>query len=158
MMSEQHSGVPRSGKPISRKKFIDWLLGTTIGGLLVAVLYPVTSYLIPPVAGESSVNSVTLAIKPSDLKPNSGQIFKFGDEPGIIIRLASGEVRAFSAVCTHLGCIVQYSATHSDIWCACHNGHYDLHGRNVSGPPPRPLTTYAVNVRGDQIVVSKEGS
>ena len=154
-MSAHHPSGPGAGTPMTRKKFIDWLLGSTVGGLLIAVLYPVTRYLIPPETGESTVNSVTLAIKPSDLRPNTGQVFKFGDEPGLIIRLASGEVRAFSAVCTHLGCIVQFSAAHEDIWCACHNGHYDLHGRNVSGPPPRPLTTYAVNVRGDQIVVSK---
>ncbi len=141
---------------MTRKKFIDWLLGTTFGGLLIAVFYPMLRYIVPPEAGESTVNSVTLTMKPSDLKPNSGEIFKFGNEPALIIRTSAGEVRAFTAVCTHLGCIVQYSAENSDIWCACHNGHYDLHGRNVSGPPPRPLTPYAVNVRGDQIVVNKE--
>jgi Rieske Fe-S protein len=157
-MSEFHPSSSGAGTPMTRKRFIDWLLGTTLGGLLIAVLYPVTRYLVPPEAGESTVNSVTLAIKPADLKPNTGQVFKFGDEPGIIIRLASGEVRAFTAVCTHLGCIVAFSAEHSDIWCACHNGHYDLNGRNVSGPPPRPLSKYAVNIRGDQIVVSKEAS
>ena len=155
-MNAHYPSSPGPGLPMTRKKFIDWLLGTTVGGLLIAVLYPVMRYVIPPEAGESAVNSVTLAIPPSDLTSHPGQIFKFGDEPGIIIRLASGEVRAFSAVCTHLGCIVQYSGPHSDIWCACHNGHYDLNGRNVSGPPPRPLTKYAVNIRGDQIVVSKE--
>lgn len=142
--------------PMTRKRFLDWLLGTTAGGLLVAVFYPAVRYLVPPEAGESSINSVTLNINPTDLKANSGEIFKFGNDPGILIRTPTGEVRAFSATCTHLGCIVQYSPEESDIWCACHNGHYDLHGRNISGPPPRPLTPYAVNVRGDQIVVSKE--
>ncbi len=33
------------------------------------------------------------------------------------------------------------------IWCACHNGHFDLN--NVAGPPPRPLDAYVVNVRGE---------
>jgi cytochrome b6-f complex iron-sulfur subunit len=50
---------------------------------------------------------------------------------------------------------VQYRPDLSHIWCACHNGHYDLNGINIAGPPPRPLDPYAVNVRGDQIVVSK---
>jgi Rieske Fe-S protein len=155
-MSDNRHHVPGSGSRMSRKRFIDWLLGTTVGGMLVAVLYPVVRYLVPPSAGESTVNSVTLSIKASDVKPNSGQIFKFGDKPGILIRTPSGELRAFTAVCTHLGCIVQYSSKESEIWCACHNGHYDLHGRNISGPPPKPLAPYSVNVRGDQIVVSKE--
>ncbi len=41
------------------------------------------------------------------------------------------------------------------IWCACHNGRYDLTGKNVSGPPPRPLEEFHVNVRGDEIIVSR---
>ncbi len=155
MSRESHANTPGGGIPVSRRRFIDWVLGTTFGGLLIAVFYPVVSYLIPPVSSESSINAVTLDIKPSDLKANSGQIFKFGNEPGLLVRTPTGEIEAFTAVCTHLGCIVQYDPAHQDIWCPCHNGHYNLHGLNVSGPPPKPLTEYTVNVRGDQIVVSK---
>ena len=55
-------------------------------------------------------------------------------KPGIIVRDQAGEFHAFSAICTHLGCTVQYRPDNADIWCACHNGHYDVTGRNVSGP------------------------
>ncbi len=139
----------------TRRGFINWFLGTTVGAFLLALLYPVSRYLIPPEVAESTAGTVTLSIKPGDVKPNSGQIFKFGSRPGILIRTAGGELRAFSAVCTHLNCTVQYRPDLSQIWCACHNGHYDLNGKNVSGPPPRPLDPYVVNVRGDQLVVSK---
>jgi Rieske Fe-S protein len=54
-----------------------------------------------------------------------------------------------------LQCTVQYRDDLHHVWCACHNGHYDLNGKNISGPPPRPLEQYAVNVRGDEIFVSK---
>ncbi|MBI4391409.1 MAG: Rieske (2Fe-2S) protein, partial [candidate division NC10 bacterium] len=70
-------------------------------------------------------------------------------------RTPAGELRAFSAVCTHLNCTVQYRPDLSHIWCACHNGHFDLTGKNIAGPPPRPLETFVVNARGNQIVVSK---
>jgi cytochrome b6-f complex iron-sulfur subunit len=146
---EQRGGV-------TRKRFIDWMLGTSIGGFVLAILYPVVRYWIPPELAESAVNSVTLSIKPTDVAANTGRIFKFGDKPGILIKTPSGQLRAFTAVCTHLGCTVQYRADLKQIWCACHNGHYNLNGKNVSGPPPKPLTEYAVNVRGDQIVVSVE--
>ncbi len=139
----------------SRRRFVNWLLGTSFGGLVLSALYPVTRYLIPPAAAEASTNSVTLALGPGDLAPNSGQIFKFGNRPGIVLRTPGGELRAFSAVCTHLGCTVQYRPDLSHIWCACHNGHFDLDGINVAGPPPRPLEPYTVNVRGDNTVVSK---
>src|SRR5215472_5116509 len=94
-------------------------------------------------------------INKAELKANSGQIFKFGSQPGILIRTSEGDLRAFTAICTHLACIVQYRSDLSHIWCACHNGHFDLNGKNITGPPPRPLEPYVVNVRGDQIVVRK---
>jgi cytochrome b6-f complex iron-sulfur subunit len=50
---------------------------------------------------------------------------------------------------------VQYREDLQHIWCACHNGHYGLSGENIAGPPPRPLEEYAVNIRGDEIIVSK---
>jgi Rieske Fe-S protein len=138
-----------------RRTLVNWLLATSAGAFLVSALYPLTRYLVPPKGGESAAASVTLAIKPDEVKPNSGQIFKFGSRPGILVRTPAGELRAFSAVCTHLNCTVQYRQDVSRIWCACHNGHFDLNGQNVAGPPPKPLETYAVNVRGSQIVISK---
>ena len=138
-----------------RRRFVNWFLGTSVGAFLAAVLYPVSRYLVPPEVGESTAGTVTLPLKPDDVRPNTGQIFKFGSRPGILVRTASGELRAFSAQCTHLNCTVQYRADVSHIWCACHNGHYDLNGKNVEGPPPRPLDGFVVNVRGNQIVVSK---
>lgn len=139
----------------SRRGFINWFLGTSAAAFLLSVFYPVTRYLVPPEVGESTAGTVTLAIKPEDVKPNTGQIFKFGSRPGILVRTPVGELRAFSAVCTHLNCTVQYRADLSHIWCACHNGHYDLNGKNIEGPPPRPLDAFVVNVRANQIIVSK---
>lgn len=139
----------------TRRNFVNWLMGTSAGAFIVSVLYPVARYLVPPPTGESAAASVTLPIKADDVKPNTGQIFKFGSKPAIIVRTAAGELRAFTAVCTHLNCTVQYRPDLGQIWCACHNGHFDLNGHNVSGPPPRPLDAYVVNVRGTQIVVSK---
>jgi cytochrome b6-f complex iron-sulfur subunit len=153
-MAEQTDGGEfRMASP--RRRFVDWFLGTSAGALLVAILYPIARYLVPPEVRESTAETVTLSVHPAQLKPNSGIIFRFGSQPGILIRTPAGDLRAFSAVCTHLGCTVQYRPDLSQIWCACHNGHYDLQGKNVSGPPPRPLTPYVVNVRGDQIVVSR---
>jgi len=140
--------------PLSRKRFIDWLMGTSVGGFVAAVFYPVVRYIIPPEVAESAVSSVTLAFSPAEVPSNTGRIFKFGSRPALLVKTPSGELRAFSARCTHLDCTVQYREDLSHIWCACHNGHYDLNGRNISGPPPLPLPVYDVNVRGTQIVVS----
>ncbi len=139
---------------MERRKFINILLGAGIMGWLGSIVHPLISFLIPPKIPEANVNSVK-AGKVDDFEPNSGQIVKFGRKPVILIRMDNGDFRAFSATCTHLDCIVQYRDDTKRIWCACHNGIYDLKGKNVSGPPPRPLTEFTVNVVNNNVFVSK---
>ena len=117
----------------SRRAFLDWFIGTTGGALLISITYPVIRYLIPPQVEESTARSVTLPLRPDDIKANSGQIFRFGNQPGILGRTPTGDLRAFTAICTHLACIVQYRSDLSHSWCACQNGHFDLNGRNIGG-------------------------
>jgi len=122
--------------------------------MLAAIFYPIIRFIIPPEIPEASTNRV-VASKLSELPVNSGKIFRFGDKPGIVVRTADGQFKAFSAICTHLDCTVQYRQDLKHIWCACHNGHYDLNGKNIGGPPPRPLDEYQVFLRGEDVIVSK---
>lgn len=137
-----------------RRGFLDSLLGAGFVSTLVAMAYPVWRFLIPPASGEPVTQSV-VAAQASQVKPSSGMLFKFGSRPGLLIRTPDGELQAFNAVCTHLDCTVQYKADTAQIWCACHNGLYDLSGNVVSGPPPRPLERFVVNQRGEDVVVSR---
>jgi len=139
---------------MKRREFLDWLtriVGATVGAF---VAYPVVRYLVPPPTPEAATRRVVAARK-DEVAPGAFKIFPFGGRPGILIRSADGGYRALSAECTHLGCTVQYNGANKNIWCACHNGVYDLEGRNVSGPPPRPLERYDVHVMGDEVVVEK---
>jgi len=149
------AGSAGGDETVTRKGFLEIVLRMSAAGLAVAAIYPVSRYIMPPESGEASVSSVVLSLKPTDLAPGTGQIFKFGTRPGIIIRTPEGQIRAFSAICTHLSCTVQFREDIGHIWCACHNGHFDLNGRNIAGPPPAPLTPFEVKVRGDQILVSR---
>ncbi len=137
-----------------RRNFVNALLGSGFMATAASIFYPILRFVIPPETAESAVMSVS-AGRPDDIPPNSGTIFKFGGEPGLLIRTAEGEFRAFSARCTHLNCTVQYEPAEHLIICACHNGMFDLNGKNIAGPPPKPLVPYTVNVRGNEIVVSK---
>jgi cytochrome b6-f complex iron-sulfur subunit len=139
----------------NKRDFLQWILAGGVAAFVAAVIYPIVSYLIPPKQAEVEVSSVK-AGKLSELEKDSGKIIKFGTKPVILIRTANGDVRAFSAVCTHLDCTVQFRKDYGMIWCACHNGKYDLNGRNISGPPPRPLDEYRVVVQGDEILISKK--
>lgn len=139
---------------LNRRQFVNILLGGGLLGWLGSALYPVISYLKPPKVAEANVQSVKAGLA-SEFPNNSSEIIKFGRKPVILIRTEGGEFRAFSATCTHLDCIVQYRTDHKQIWCACHNGLYDLRGRNVSGPPPRPLDEFVVNVVSDEIHITR---
>jgi Rieske Fe-S protein len=139
---------------VSRRRLLDVFLSGGVLAFLGAVFYPVIRYLTPPPVHEAAASSV-VAANVSELKPNTGKVFRFGSRPGILVRLPSGEWRAFTAVCTHLQCTVQYRADLEQIWCPCHNGHFDLSGKNVAGPPPAPLEAYEVNVRGEDIVITR---
>lgn len=143
-----HATMPRRG-------FVELLLGGGFLATAAAFLYPVLRYFVPPPVANLGVDEV-VAAKVGALKPNSGMIFPFGSLPGLLILDADGTYRALSASCTHLGCTVQYRPDLREIWCPCHNGIYNLNGGNVSGPPPKPLTAFNVNVRGDEIYVSRK--
>ncbi len=138
----------------NRRTFLDILLGSSALATLGAIFYPVLKFMVPPQVIEAATNSVSVG-KNAEILANSGKIFKFGSKPGIIIRTEAGELKAFSASCTHLDCIVQYDPGSKQIVCACHNGKYDLTGKNVAGPPPRPLEEFTVNVKGDDITVAR---
>lgn len=140
---------------VSRRSFVDWLLGIGGVGSAVTFLYPVLRFVLPPPVAEAIEQNV-VAAKVDELPPNSSKIFKFGRRPALLVNTPSGELRAFDGICTHLNCTVQYREDFGQIWCACHNGFYDLTGKNVSGPPPRPLPPLSVAVRGDEIVVSRD--
>ena len=137
-----------------RRKLINVLLGGGLATTFGSVFFPIINFLIPPHIREA-VQSSVVAGKVGELRPNTGKVFRFGRKPGVLVLTQQGEYRAFTAVCTHLDCTVQYRSDFKHIWCACHNGHFDLTGKNIAGPPPRPLEAYSVDIKGDDIIVSK---
>ncbi len=148
------NGSDQEERLVPRRKFINFLLG---GGLLTtfgSIFIPIINFIIPPKVQEAVQNSV-VAGQIGELPLNSGKVFRFGSKPGILIRTQTDEYVAFTAICTHLDCTVQYRSDFKHIWCACHNGHFDLTGKNIDGPPPRPLEAYVVDIRDEDIVVSR---
>ena len=139
----------------TRRDFLKIFLSGGLLGFAAITIYPIISFLKPPKQTEVEVTSVVVG-KINDIKPGESKIIRFGNKPVIIIHTEDDKFRALSATCTHLDCTVQYKRDEKIIWCACHNGKYDLYGKNVSGPPPRPLDKYNVTIKNDELIVSKE--
>jgi Rieske Fe-S protein len=138
-----------------------------------AILYPVLRFLRPRPATVSGALEVVAPFRVREILRAQRNPFDFGGKPCLVVltaegakRLATGQaiqpddLRAFNAVCTHVECTVKYRPESGDIYCSCHEGIYDLNGRNVSGPPPRPLESYKVVLRGEpgqeEIVISEQ--
>jgi nitrite reductase/ring-hydroxylating ferredoxin subunit len=143
---------------ISREKFIKIALAglTVCWGAMAA--YPLFLYLNPKKGeNDEKMNITSLEVcKVAELPAGSGKNFRFGSIPALLIHTDDGQFHAFKAVCTHLGCTVQYRDDKHHIYCACHGGEYDpTSGKNIAGPPPKPLPALAVAVKNGMIVVSK---
>lgn len=140
---------------LGRRNFINYLLEGSLIGTFLSFLYPVIRFLVPPKQPETLVNQAQAGVV-GELVPNSFKIFKFGNSPGILIRTISGDLKAFTAICTHLACTVRYDNETQTIHCPCHKGRFDLAGNVLSGPPPAPLEEYEVKVAGEDILVSRK--
>jgi cytochrome b6-f complex iron-sulfur subunit len=136
---------------IGRRRFIRMVLSFSIVSMAAMVVTPIVGFLIPPKSEGSGAGGRTLAGTTSDIPAGTGKVVAMGSSPVIVINTEAG-VRAYSAVCTHLGCIVGYDSTTNAIVCPCHDGRFSPgSGAVVSGPPPAPLKPITVAVEKDQI-------
>jgi Rieske Fe-S protein len=141
----------------SRRHVLDLLLAGGLIGWLATVLYPVLRYL-SPLRESARADEAELGAKAKqDLLGEGFTIVALGTERVLVLRDSTGRLRATSAKCTHEGCTVRYKADEGLIWCACHNGRFDLDGRVISGPPPRPLLAYRASGSLDTKVVISHG-
>jgi len=143
----QPSGAPE----IPRRRFLRWLLGFSVVSTLAMVTAPVVTFLVPPKSSASGSGGKVLAGTVADIPLGSGKVVAMGSQPTIVVNTAQG-VLAYSAICTHLGCIVAFDDLSSTIACPCHDGRFSpANGSVVSGPPPTALAPVTVSVEGDEI-------
>jgi Rieske Fe-S protein len=129
---------------LSRRSALNLLLGVGVLGWLASVLYPVVRYLTPlPLVGPGGPVRLT-RFEATKIERDKFAIIPVGRLRVIVLEDSEGELRALDAKCTHEGCTVKYMPRDSLIMCACHNGRFDLQGRVLAGPPPKPLPTYSV--------------
>jgi Rieske Fe-S protein len=148
----EESAESATDPPPTRRRFLNVAIAGTASALGIAAAYPIGRFL-SPIAG-ASAKSVELG-KLDEFPVASSKAVQFGERIALVIRLADGSFRAFIALCTHLECVVHYSAERNRIECPCHSGVYSVDGENISGPPPRPLHALRVNLTGDTIVLSE---
>jgi len=137
--------------PPTRRGFLDWLIGLFAGVAGTAMAVPGLLYLWPAAQGGKAED---VEVKGADaLKPGESTITQLRGKAVIVRRDSSGLV-AYSAVCTHLGCLVKWNGARKEFLCPCHAAVFDSNGRVVSGPAPAPLPQYKVKEVGGKVYVS----
>lgn len=142
---------------ISRRNLMTGLIGGALASIAGYVLHPLTRFLFHS-RKMPLPKAVTLPLSSvRDMAPNSAAYFQYGRLPGILLKTQEGELRAFSAKCTHLDCTIQYHPDEKKFFCACHDGYFDDTGMNIAGPPPRPLDNFSMQESGDTLVLEFQG-
>lgn len=136
----------------SRRDAVTLAVGGTAAAFTLAVVYPVARFMEPR---ERVARGPTTIGKVDEFPLGTVRTVLVDERPVLVLRGADGEFKAFSAICTHLQCIVGHSAERNQIECPCHRGVYSLDGLNTGGPPPRPLEEVAVLVNDGLVIVSR---
>lgn len=150
-----------SERRVSRRQFVR--LGAALG--LGAACAPLASCGDPaevepgggrPLDGGPEVGEGEAIAEASGVKPGSAVAFTDAGtgEQAVLLRLEGGEFAAYSAICTHLGCVVAYDGAEGTLECPCHGSIFDPENRAevVEGPASKPLLEIPVRVEGGRVV------
>lgn len=134
----------------NRRAFLGYCLGGIATVLSAAIAWPVFRYL-SPMANSGPATKITFSEK--DIPEGDVKFFEYAGASAVVVRKRGGGLVALSAVCTHLGCIVQWEKDKQGFLCPCHAGHYSAEGGVIGGPPPKPLAPIPFTVSNGFITI-----
>lgn len=150
---------------LGRRTFLS-IATWAIGGLIGAALgIPSIAYIIGPalkrsnnqewirLGSTSKVEIGTPTLFKVKIERKTGWIVNEVELSAYALTENGRDFIAMSNICTHLGCRVRWIADRNQFFCPCHNGVFDKSGNVVSGPPPRPLDRYEVEIENDQLLI-----
>ncbi|MEW5829513.1 MAG: Rieske (2Fe-2S) protein [Chloroflexota bacterium] len=138
---------PKPSAFVSRRQFIQlglYSLGAAwLGTWLQSRWFPSAS---------TTQEAVPVSFPLAELPVGGTKAITYGGISVLVLRTPES-LRAFSLVCTHLGCIVEWQADKKEFYCPCHDGRFDEFGDVLAGPPPIPLEQFPVTVEGETVIV-----
>jgi Rieske Fe-S protein len=125
---------------------------TSLSGLSLMTLFGLFPELINQ---KKSLRKVILGKASMLFSGGKAIVRKVNDDTVIIVQKESGEIEAFSAKCTHAGCMVEWKETQHAFLCKCHGGVFNEKGDPIAGPPKKPLNKIQVDIRKstDEIIL-----
>ena len=140
-----------SNEKPTRRSFLDLVIAVFSAITAAALAIPALAYLWPAARG-GGVERVQLE-GAADMTAGQSKTIRVGSTAVVVVKDRDG-FNAFSAVCTHLGCLVTWSGEQKQFFCPCHAAVFGADGGVLSGPPPTPLVRYTVTELGDKVYIS----
>ena len=138
-----------------RRDFLKLALWIWGAASAAPVLGMILQYVTPPPA-KGSTGDAVLVGKSGDFADGTVKIVRVNKDPVLLIHTPTGQFRALSARCTHLGCVVQYQESPQPHFaCNCHGSQFDMNGVNIAGPAPKPLPPFRVTLTGPSVYLTK---
>jgi menaquinol-cytochrome c reductase iron-sulfur subunit len=152
----------------TRRSFFRWVTGAVAAVVGVSLAIPLVGYLISPALRRRERPWVELG--PAEDLPvgeprqldhvttiRDGWLETKSQKAVWAVKQADGQVTVFAPLCTHLGCGYRWDAGDRRFKCPCHGSVYDITGKVLEGPAPRPLDVLPVKVENGRVfVVYKE--
>jgi Rieske Fe-S protein len=141
---------------VTRRTFLNTLFGGWIIAFASGSLYALWKFAFPTLGKEPDF----IVLKTADflsIPPNSAKPFAWGGKVGLILKKPGGAISALKGVCTHMECNITYRPEERKFYCACHKGWFDESGKNVEGPPPKPLEFFEITTSGEKLIIAKKG-
>jgi cytochrome b6-f complex iron-sulfur subunit len=132
-----------------RRGFLQWTIGGLLFGGFVVAANVVLRYLMPTPPRLEKADEVSIPV--SQIPKGSSLMLKHQGSPVLAVHTDQG-ISAFSAVCTHLGCLVKWVPAEKIFYCPCHAGKFDATGKVLAGPPPEPLHPVKFEIVDNNII------
>lgn len=139
---------PLTEEQLERRKLLATISAGALATAAAGTAITAIRYLSPGVLYEASSK---LKAGPVDNIP-IGAMIPFPKQKVYVVRNEEG-VYALSSTCTHLGCMTRYEPDHKRVFCPCHGSQFDLSGKVVGGPAPKPLPRLKVAIEKGIVVV-----
>ena len=141
---------------VTRRTFLNTLFGGWLLAFLSGTFVALFRFAFPTLGKEPDF----VILKPEDylnIPPNSTKPFAWGGKLGLFFRKDENTLVALKGVCTHMECNVAYKPEERKFYCPCHKGWFDENGKNIKGPPPKPLEIFDYMVEEDKLIVARKG-
>lgn len=141
---------------VTRRRFLNALLGGWLASFAVGSLYALGRFAFPTLGKEPDF-VVLNAADFTAIPRNSTKAFAWGGKLGLIFKKDNNELVALKGVCSHMECNIVYKPENKRFYCPCHKGWFDENGKNVEGPPPKPLEFFEYREEDGKLIVHKKG-